>query len=1044
MSEVPPAEPLPVAVRAYAPPPSKKRRHKTRSGPRRAPIPPSDYSLVFDCETTSDTAQALRIGAFQVRQGEDLARAGFFYEPDILGTEGLDVLRSYTEDPDLELLTRDEFVEDVFFHYAADLGGLCIGFNLPFDISRVAINHVRGRGSSRQAFSFELSRDKRRDRVRVQHRSANASRIEFVPRHKRRATDHPGHFVDVKTLARALTGSSHSLASLTDHLKTPHHKSTSDEHGGPLTPEYLDYAYNDVQATWECYSDLNARYLSFALDTPVAQIMSEAGIGKASLRQMGIRPWRNVQSDFPPELLGQVMSTYSGGRAEVRLRKEIAEVAYCDFKSMYPTVCALQGLWRFVIAEGVDHADATEDVRALLEHIELDDLQDPKAWEQLTAIAQVEPDGDIFPVRAQYGGGEQYGLAQNYLSSSTGERFWFTLADCIATKLRTGKAPKVIQAIRLTPRPPQDGLEPIDIAGNPNYRIDPYTDDFYVRLIDQRTEVKRQATEAKQAGNTSLAERLHCEQLSLKITANATSYGVYIELNPHELDTPGETFCYGLDGARFTARVPRYERPGMYFHPLLATLITGAARLKLTLAELLAQGEGIDWAFCDTDSLALAKPADMPREVFEAAVRRVRAWFRPLSPYERSQELFELEDTNFALGDPDRREPLYCYAISPKRHALYNHGPNGRPIIRKGSAHGLGHLMAPYSKEGAPGDIPAPAVPERDLELQRWQYDLWYRILEAAIDDRAVDLDGVPGFDRPAMARVSVTRPAVESWFRPHNRNKHYNERTRPFGFLITPTVRALDKPLGSAGRSFHLVAPYEKASAKWIDADYFDIYSGESYRVSTTAYGEGVAKVQTYRDHAVRYAKHPDPKRLGPDGTPCRTLSTGLLSPRHVDAFDITQIGKEVNRLDEVEAGLVRGAEEVYTVYSPPRRDRWTRFVVPTLRQIGRSALLATGALRDSALREVLAARARPHPSAQARLTAIAVRHARAELENRGEHVPTDTTAMLYSFLATARPTRGHCAQCGRVTSGRRTFCSGRCRQRAYRLRHSTARERL
>ena len=50
--------------------------------------------------------------------------------------------------------------------------------------------------------------------------------------------------------------------------------------------------------------------------------------------------------------MGIIMSTYYGGRSEVRFRRvRIAQVLYCDFLSMYPTVCTLMGLWRFVIAE---------------------------------------------------------------------------------------------------------------------------------------------------------------------------------------------------------------------------------------------------------------------------------------------------------------------------------------------------------------------------------------------------------------------------------------------------------------------------------------------------------------------------------------------------------------------------------------------------------------------------------------------------------------------------------------------------------------------
>jgi hypothetical protein len=43
----------------------------------------------------------------------------------------------------------------------------------------------------------------------------------------------------------------------------------------------------------------------------------------------------------------------------------------------------------------------------------------------------------------------------------------------------------------------------------------------------------------------------------------------------------------------------------------LASLITGAARLMLAIAESLCMAGGLDWAFCDTDSLAIAKPDEM-------------------------------------------------------------------------------------------------------------------------------------------------------------------------------------------------------------------------------------------------------------------------------------------------------------------------------------------------------------------------------------------------------------------------------------------------
>ena len=68
---------LPVAVRAYVPPPppkpSAESSRKTRSG---KPTPPSEWTLVFDTETTVDAAQRLRIGAYQFRKGDEMDEGG--------------------------------------------------------------------------------------------------------------------------------------------------------------------------------------------------------------------------------------------------------------------------------------------------------------------------------------------------------------------------------------------------------------------------------------------------------------------------------------------------------------------------------------------------------------------------------------------------------------------------------------------------------------------------------------------------------------------------------------------------------------------------------------------------------------------------------------------------------------------------------------------------------------------------------------------------------------------------------------------------------
>ena len=68
-------DPLPIAIRAFAPPPQKpagKEPARKRLG---KPAPPSEWTLVFDTETTADAAQRLRIGAYQLRKGDEYGRS---------------------------------------------------------------------------------------------------------------------------------------------------------------------------------------------------------------------------------------------------------------------------------------------------------------------------------------------------------------------------------------------------------------------------------------------------------------------------------------------------------------------------------------------------------------------------------------------------------------------------------------------------------------------------------------------------------------------------------------------------------------------------------------------------------------------------------------------------------------------------------------------------------------------------------------------------------------------------------------------------------
>jgi hypothetical protein len=367
----------------------------------------SPYTLIFDCETKIDPAQSLRFGAYQLRKGDDLVEPGLFYDKRGLTKKEQATLRAYAKVHRIKL-TLEAFVDKIFYGRGYALRAHIVGFNLSFDIARIAFYHATARSKTmRGGFTLRLSSNYWKPWVQIKHLSSRAAFKQFTKttgkfvtngmKNRGLATKAPrGSFIDVRTIAAALTSRSFTLEKLAEFLKTPHRKQSVDQHGAPLTKKYIGYALNDVQVTWECYVALRDRFSAFGLSqTRLGQIVSEAGLAKGHLREMGIVPLRGMQPEFPNALSGIIMSGYYGGRSEVHLRRILTQVLYCDFRSMYPTVCTRMGLWPFVIAKGMTWRDSTAETSALLGCMTIESLRMPATWRELSTMVQISPDDEI-------------------------------------------------------------------------------------------------------------------------------------------------------------------------------------------------------------------------------------------------------------------------------------------------------------------------------------------------------------------------------------------------------------------------------------------------------------------------------------------------------------------------------------------------------------------------------------------------------------------------------------------------------------------------
>ena len=112
-----------------------------------------DYALVFDCESRITADQTLTFGFWrfcELRNGEYVApkRESSTMTMDSAAKE-FELLRKYARatKPDtaddgcdrLRLYSRSKFIEEVF-GMAIQAKALIVGFNLPFDLSRLAVD----------------------------------------------------------------------------------------------------------------------------------------------------------------------------------------------------------------------------------------------------------------------------------------------------------------------------------------------------------------------------------------------------------------------------------------------------------------------------------------------------------------------------------------------------------------------------------------------------------------------------------------------------------------------------------------------------------------------------------------------------------------------------------------------------------------------------------------------------------------------------------------------------------------------------------------
>jgi len=877
-----------IFLRAYAVATDKKEKQQPRAhigdDPKWA-----QHALVFDTETRITADQSLTFGVYRLCKLVDdiyaVTEEGIFCADDLPAKERK-VLESYIKTavsdvasfpPRFPLYSRSDFMKKVFKPAIKRDGALVCGLNLPFDLSRLALNWSKGNDnewSLTMAQYPDGTENRNYPRVLITPIDGKKAFIKLAPPWKPEEWKSAGktHFLDLRTLAWALFNKSFSLKRACNELNTEHKKLEDHEPTGKVTREEIDYARQDVRCTVDVLNALKQEFDKHPIDLKPYNAYSPASVAKAYLEQMGIiRPAEKFC--VPKKALGISMQSYYGGRSETRIRCTDVPVVPVDFTSEYPSCCALFGLFDVLTAKQISFDDDTKNIRKLLNRATLKGCFSPEMWKRSRFFALVKPDDDILPVRTMYNEVTQ-NIGNNYLKSDAA--IWFAGPDLIASVIRTGKVPHIIRAVRMVPHGKQTGMRSVNLRGM--VKIDPYKNDLFRTIIEQR--------------------KLHKADKALyywlKILANSI-YGFFVELIPEIQNKDAAVRVFSGD-KNFLDTSDVIENSGHWFFPPLASLITAGGRLLLAMTEACVQDKRGSYLFCDTDSLAIVAsrgggqlhiPGGKGTGILSwAEVQAIVDKFAALNPYDRNivkGSILNLVDANYVDSDPKNpQRQLYGYSIAAKRYALYERVDKKDIKIVDPKAHGIGFL---YPPKDSPKNWRADAP--------QWIYEMWDYIVRGALK---LKRKAPSWLNVPQMMRLTITTYNVlemlGEW-----------EKARPYNFLLLPMV---DPTFGyvfykRADEKVLLVAPFSSKQERWYGMKCENVHSGKRYEmVDCTKEMDpphNVVFPSQFARLLIEYQEHPEAKSLAPDGTRCEADTSGLLQRAHIIAGEFRYIGKETDR---------------------------------------------------------------------------------------------------------------------------------------------------
>ena len=228
----------------------------------------------------------------------------------------------------------------------------------------------------------------------------------------------------------------------------------------------------------------------------------------------------------------------------------------------------------------------------------------------MLGFALIDPAGAILPLRTAFQDDTdkddgKASINVGLTEIEHGPAIWVTYLDVLASKFLTGKMPRLLRTMRMIPVGRQPNLKKISFFGDPAYEIDLTQPDvdIFKRILEMRDEIKAKMSDL--AKGSPEYNRLNAMQLALKLIANSTSYGVFVQFDVDEREKATAVSVFHAteerkitarqrtkteDGSKETSSI-KVEKPGSWFAPW-GPLITAGGRMLIAIAETLAAHKG--------------------------------------------------------------------------------------------------------------------------------------------------------------------------------------------------------------------------------------------------------------------------------------------------------------------------------------------------------------------------------------------------------------------------------------------------------------------